>query len=57
MILAVAGALLPAGIRSLDAIHLATATLLGASLKSLVTYDLRMADAARAIGRNVVSLA
>ncbi len=37
-------------IRSLDAIHLATALLVGDELRSVVTYDVRMADAARALG-------
>jgi predicted nucleic acid-binding protein len=37
-------------IRALDAIHLATAELLGESLGALVTYDSRMADAARQMG-------
>jgi predicted nucleic acid-binding protein len=34
----------------LDAIHLATARLLGASLARIVTYDDRMEAAARAMG-------
>jgi predicted nucleic acid-binding protein len=34
-------------LRSLDAIHLATARLLGADLAGLVTYDDRLASAAR----------
>ena len=37
----------PAELRSLDAIHLATAQLLQPGLRSVVTYDERMADAAR----------
>lgn len=37
-------------LRSLDAIHVATAALLGDDLTSLVTYDQRMADAARGAG-------
>lgn len=45
-----AGSLQPAQIRSLDAIHLATARQLGDQLRVLITYDLRMADAAREIG-------
>lgn len=40
----------PATVRSLDAIHLATAISLGARLTSFVTYDKRLADAARAAG-------
>ena len=49
-ILADAGALLPAELRSLDAIHLATMQHLGASLVRVVTYDQRMSMAAVAIG-------
>lgn len=48
-----AGRMLPAELRSLDAIHLATAQQLGPMLKCLVTYDARMADAARATGMSV----
>lgn len=47
-----AGALLPAEIRSLDAIHLATAQQLGDDLGVVVTYDVRMADAAAKLGLN-----
>jgi uncharacterized protein len=54
-ILATAGAMLPAEIRSLDAIHLATAKLLGDSLRRVVTYDVRMATAARALALPVIS--
>jgi uncharacterized protein len=54
-VLATAGIMLPAEIRSLDAIHLATAKLLGASLQRIVTYDARMALAARALGLPVIS--
>lgn len=41
---------LPGRLRSLDAIHVATAARLGAQLTALVTYDQRMADAARGAG-------
>lgn len=37
-------------LRSLDAIHLAAAQVVGADLRSLVTYDLRMAEAAQDVG-------
>lgn len=37
-------------LRSLDAIHLASAKTVSASLAGLVTYDRRMADAAKEIG-------
>jgi predicted nucleic acid-binding protein len=43
------------GLRSLDAIHVASAQQLGALLDALVTYDHRMIDAARATGLPVVS--
>ena len=49
-----AAALRPAQIRSLDAIHLATAALLGEDMGTLVTYDERMADAAQQTGHRVV---
>jgi uncharacterized protein len=45
-----AGTLLPAEVRSLDAIHLATAVQLGDDLGVVVTYDMRMADAAAKLG-------
>jgi predicted nucleic acid-binding protein len=45
-----AGRMEPPELRSLDAIHLATAKQLGAGLKRVVTYDARMAHAARALG-------
>jgi predicted nucleic acid-binding protein len=48
-VLNVAGELRPIEIRTLDAIHLATAQLLGDDLGHLVTYDERMAEAARAL--------
>jgi predicted nucleic acid-binding protein len=50
-----AGTLLPTEVRSLDAIHLATAAELMEDLRELVTYDMRMADAARAMGFRVLS--
>jgi uncharacterized protein len=40
----------PKSLRTLDAIHLATAQLLGNQLARLITYDARMADAARGLG-------
>jgi predicted nucleic acid-binding protein len=48
-----AGSLLPFELRSLDAIHLATAGRLGAELGEVVTYDDRMAASARAMGYKV----
>ena len=50
-----AGTLLPLEVRSLDAIHLATAAELMTDVRELVTYDTRMAVAARAMGFKVSS--
>lgn len=44
----------PLALRSLDAVHLAAAQLLGAELEALVTYDARMAQAAAALGFRAV---
>lgn len=49
-----AAALRPALLRTLDAIHLATAMALGPDLDAFVTYDDRLAEAARALGLPVV---
>ncbi|MHB1510701.1 MAG: type II toxin-antitoxin system VapC family toxin [Acidimicrobiales bacterium] len=49
-VLSAAGVLLPPGLRSLDAIHLASAQLLGSDLGQLVTYDQRMLAGARELG-------
>ena len=54
-VLSLAGELPPPTLRSLDAIHLATARLLGGSLARLVTYDERMQIAAGVMGFAVVS--
>jgi predicted nucleic acid-binding protein len=53
-ILNTAGALRPPALRSLDAIHLATAQELGDSLSALVTYDDRMATIATQLGYRIV---
>jgi predicted nucleic acid-binding protein len=53
-IAAAAAALHPPLLRTLDAIHLATAMALLPDLDAFVTYDDRLADAARAIGLPVV---
>jgi predicted nucleic acid-binding protein len=46
-----AASLAPATVlRSLDAIHLAAALSIGADLRCVLTYDLRMQDAAAALG-------
>lgn len=44
----------PPSLRTLDAIHLATAMALGGELDAFVTYDDRLAAAARAVGLPVV---
>jgi predicted nucleic acid-binding protein len=50
-----AGKLIPPELRSLDAIHLATAQLLGESLTRFVTYDARQTTAARSLGIRVAA--
>jgi hypothetical protein len=50
-----AGRIEPAELRSLDAIHLASARQLGSSVKQIVTYDERMTDAATASGWSVAA--
>ncbi|MGH6999032.1 MAG: type II toxin-antitoxin system VapC family toxin [Phenylobacterium sp.] len=50
-----AGSVDPPGIRTLDAIHLAAALATGEELGGVVTYDARMADAARALGLLVLA--
>jgi predicted nucleic acid-binding protein len=52
-VLNMASTLLPLEVRSLDAIHLATASRLGTDLGDIVTYDERMATAARSMGYRV----
>jgi uncharacterized protein len=54
-VLNTAGTLLPPERRSLDAIHLATAELLGDELAAFVTYDGRMAAAATELGHRVTA--
>jgi predicted nucleic acid-binding protein len=53
-ILNAAGVLRPPPLRSLDAIHLATAQELGDELSALVTYDDRMVDAAKHLGYRII---
>ncbi|MCB0880291.1 MAG: type II toxin-antitoxin system VapC family toxin [Thermoleophilia bacterium] len=52
---AVAGLVEPPALRTLDAIHLATARALGTTLDVMYCYDRRLADAARAVGIDVRS--
>lgn len=48
-----AGRLQPAELRSLDAIHVASALQIGTDLEALLTYDRRMIDACRSQGIEV----
>ena len=50
-----AAALVPAELRSLDAIHLANALSVKASLTALVAYDVRLCSAAAQAGVEAVS--
>lgn len=50
-----AGRLAGLGLRSLDALHLASALTLEQSLHAVVTYDKRMVDAAEQLGINTLS--
>jgi predicted nucleic acid-binding protein len=45
----------PPRLRSLDAIHLASALAIGDYPEAFVTYDERLADAARAVGLKVLT--
>ncbi|MBK9090638.1 MAG: type II toxin-antitoxin system VapC family toxin [Holophagales bacterium] len=53
-VLEVAAGLMPPGLRTLDAIHVASALSLGADLLAFVTYDDRQAGAARKAGLPVM---
>ncbi|MFZ5855055.1 MAG: type II toxin-antitoxin system VapC family toxin [Chloroflexota bacterium] len=53
-VLDAAGLVAPSDLRSLDAIHLASAEQLGTDLRSFVTYDERLASAAAGRGWQVV---
>jgi uncharacterized protein len=50
-----AAALLPADLQSVAAIHLATARRLGHDLGTIITYDVRMAEAATHLGHRVAA--
>lgn len=45
----------PPTLRSLDAVHLASALAVREELEAMITYDARLADAARAAGLEVVA--
>lgn len=48
-------ALVPAGVRTLDAVHIASAQVIGSALNTLVSYDKRMLDVARSLGLPVAA--
>jgi predicted nucleic acid-binding protein len=50
-----AGRLTPPGLRSLDALHLASALELGGDLEGLLTYDARMSSGAKEIAIAVLA--
>ncbi|HLI57086.1 MAG TPA: type II toxin-antitoxin system VapC family toxin [Actinomycetota bacterium] len=52
---ATAGRLSPPGLRSLDALHLASALELGSDLQGLLTYDLRVSEGARELAIAVLA--
>lgn len=54
-VLDTAGMLAPDVLRTLDAIHLATAIQVGDDLQAIVTYDARMIDAAGRLGLKTVT--
>lgn len=54
-VLTTAAALLPLELRSLDAVHVASALHLGSACEGIVTYDRRMQEAARLAGLAVES--
>lgn len=55
VVAAAAATIKPTSLRTLDAIHLATALGLGPEMDAFVTYDDRLAEAARSLGLPVVS--
>jgi len=54
-VLSEAGRLEPPELRSLDAIHLASARELGKSIRQIVTYDDRMGEAAQTLGWTLIA--
>jgi predicted nucleic acid-binding protein len=50
-----AGSVGSAGLRTLDAIHLATALQLGVELEAFISYDERLSGAARDMGLTVIA--
>jgi predicted nucleic acid-binding protein len=54
-VLELAAMMEPNGLRSLDAIHLASALAMGSDLGAMVTYDMALAAAARSAGIEVLA--
>jgi predicted nucleic acid-binding protein len=54
-VLTAAGVLEPVELRTLDAIHLATASLFEDTLGGIISYDPRMLEAARSMGWTAVA--
>ena len=54
-VLDAAGVMSSPNLRSLDAIHLATAQLIGSDLDVFIAYDERLLDAARSAGLHTAS--
>jgi uncharacterized protein len=54
-VLNAAGSLQPPDVRSLDAVHLATAKQLGSDLGQVISYDERMVEAAKRLGLRTAS--
>ncbi len=54
-IASVAASVAPSSLRTLDAIHLASALAVITEIDAFITYDLRLGDAARAAGLTVVA--
>lgn len=50
-----AAAILPGGVRTLDAVHIASAQTIGDALAFLVSYDKRMLVVARSVGLTVAA--
>jgi uncharacterized protein len=55
VLLEAAGELLPVELRTLDAIHLASALSLGTDCEGIVSYDIRLQRAARSAGLDAVA--
>ncbi len=54
-VISAAATILPTELRTLDAVHLATAQQFRDDLREIVTYDVRMAEAAELLGFRVTA--